>query len=164
MASQDRPVAVTIPSDAEPWLSTALRELERAAVGDLGAIFLSERWRLADGESAGEEAVLLERRVGRGWERRRVLSRASTELTGTAGYDPPSVANGACHTTTVAVPGAVLGQPVAVGFSIALPAGVFLSAAVTAADVVTVTLANMSGSNKDVGAGTLRVIVLQGGE
>lgn len=81
--------------------------------------------------------------------------------TATAVWDPPSQADTVEVTTTLAVPGAVVGDAVAVGFSVPVPAGVLIVAAVTAADVVTVTMLNESGAVKDLASGTLRVQVFQ---
>lgn len=77
--------------------------------------------------------------------------------TGTLAWNPGSVADGAVDTTAVVtVTGAVVGNTVTVGFTPALPAGVILFGAVTAADTVTVTMYNRSGAPVDLN-GTLRV-------
>lgn len=78
-----------------------------------------------------------------------------------ATWDPASVASGAATTTTITVTGAVLGDLAIASFSIALPAGVVISAAVTATDTVTVTLANLSGSAQDLASGTVRTTVIK---
>jgi hypothetical protein len=77
-------------------------------------------------------------------------------LSGTATWDPTSTIDGAMTSTTVTVTGAAVGDTVAVGFSIAVPAGCILSGSVTAANTVTVTLFNKSGAPQDLASGTLR--------
>jgi hypothetical protein len=78
---------------------------------------------------------------------------------GGAIWDPPSVAAGATTSTTVTVPllPAIATTPFLAYFSNALPAGVTLSAAVTAANTVTVTLFNGTAAPVDLASGTLRV-------
>lgn len=76
-------------------------------------------------------------------------------LTGTASWDPVSLAPGEYVTTTVTVAGAALGDAAEASFSNAVPGGVLLLASVTAADTVTVTLLNISGTTQDLGSGTL---------
>ena len=80
-------------------------------------------------------------------------------LSATAIWDPASIADAAMTSTTVAVTGAAIGDTVAVGFSVAVPAGALLVGAVTAADVVTVTLFNKTGAALDLASGTLRADV-----
>lgn len=82
-------------------------------------------------------------------------------LSGTKTWDPASVADGAMTSTTVTVTGAAIGNPSACGFSNAVPAGVSLTANVTATDTVTVTLTNHSGGAVDLASGTLRASVWQ---
>lgn len=82
-------------------------------------------------------------------------------LTGTATWDPASIADSAFTSTTVTVTGAVVGDTVNVGFSNAVPAGALLVGAVTAANTVTVTLFNKTGGAVDLASGTLRVDVWQ---
>lgn len=79
-------------------------------------------------------------------------------LSGSKTWDPPSVADGAATTTTVTVTGAVVGMPcVATLFNVAQPAGVIITAQITAANTATVTLANLSGATQDIGSGVLMV-------
>lgn len=145
----------SIPVGAEPWLARAIEDLTRYAGGEFGAM-ASERWRWSEGTSAaGATVVQLERKVNRGWEA--VLKLPL--LAGEAAWNPPAVASGATATATVAVPGAVVGQPAVVGFSLAIPAGAFMVAAVSAPGVVTVTLVNLSGAAVDLGAGILKVVL-----
>lgn len=82
-------------------------------------------------------------------------------LAATKTWDPASVADGAMTSTTVTVTGAAIGDLVAVGFSLAVPAGMVLSGSVTASNTVTVTLFNKSGSVQDLASGTLRAAVWQ---
>ncbi|MGQ3004865.1 MAG: hypothetical protein ACT6Q7_01770 [Blastomonas fulva] len=72
-----------------------------------------------------------------------------------AAYDPPSIAAGASVNTNVTYYGADVGQPVSATFSVGLPAGVTISAAVTAPDVVTVTFTNTTGGAVDLAAGNI---------
>lgn len=76
-------------------------------------------------------------------------------LFGTAGWNPPPLADGATATTTVTVTGASVGDPCNAGLSVAVPGGVLLAANVTAANTVTVTLFNKTGGTVDVAGGTL---------
>lgn len=76
-------------------------------------------------------------------------------------HDWASVANGANANTTVPVPGAVLGNFAIASMSVAVPAGARLDAAVTAPDVVTVTLSNNTGGALDLASGTLKARVLK---
>lgn len=76
------------------------------------------------------------------------------DRSGTATYDPPSIAADGVETTTVTVTGAALGDVVSASFSLSL-GGLMMSAEVSAADTVTVTLFNPTGSAIDLGSGTL---------
>jgi hypothetical protein len=80
-------------------------------------------------------------------------------LFGTTGWNPPPLPDGASTTTTVTVTGASLGNPCSVGLSTVVPGGMLLTANVTAANTVTVTLFNKSGGTVDVGGGTVWVHV-----
>lgn len=82
-------------------------------------------------------------------------------LSGTASWDPPNIADNVITSTTVTVTGAAIGNTVVVGFSVAVPAGALLVGAVTATNVVTVTLYNRTGAPLDLGPGTLRADVWQ---
>lgn len=83
----------------------------------------------------------------------------SRELSATKTWDPANTADGAMTSTTITVTGAVVGDPVRVGFTPAVPAGAVLSGSVTAADTVTVTLLNKTGGALDLASGTLRADV-----
>lgn len=74
-------------------------------------------------------------------------------------WDIPNTANGATATTSVTVPGAVLGDPVSVGISTGLSAGVVLTAQVDGTDSVQVLLLNQAGFSIDPPSATLSVIV-----
>lgn len=72
-------------------------------------------------------------------------------------WEPGAINDGAVAQTDVEVVGATLRMSAVAAFSEALPAGLFISATPTAADVVTVTIANLSGGLETLGPGTLRV-------
>lgn len=83
-------------------------------------------------------------------------------LTGSATYDPASLADGAAASTTVTVTGAALGDIVTgVSFSLDLQ-GVDLTAYVSAADTVTVKFANRTGGTLDLGEGDIAIVLRQG--
>lgn len=75
-------------------------------------------------------------------------------------YDPPALANGAEVATTLAVPGAELGDFVLVAFSVD-PTGVKLSGQVRVAGNVEARLTNNTGAAVDLGAGTLYARVVK---
>lgn len=75
-------------------------------------------------------------------------------FSGSKTWDPPSVANGASTTTTVSVVGAVVGSASTASFSLSL-SGLTLSSYVSAADIVTVVLSNLTGGAVDLASGTL---------
>ena len=80
------------------------------------------------------------------------------EYSGSATWDPGSVAAGATTQTTVTVTEAAVGDLAIASFS--LPnASMLPHAQVTAAGVVTVTLTNISGAPIDLNSGTVRVRV-----
>lgn len=76
-------------------------------------------------------------------------------LSGSATYNPASLADGAGATTTVTVTGALLGDFAEVSFSLDLQ-GITLTAWVSAADTVSVRFQNESGGTLDLASGTLR--------
>ncbi len=84
----------------------------------------------------------------------RLLGLPTARLTGSKVYDPPNIPTGTAASTTVTVTGALLGQQAGAAFSLDL-AGLYLTASVTAADTVTVTLVNPTGSDIDLASGTL---------
>lgn len=77
---------------------------------------------------------------------------------GSVAYDPPSIANGAQVQTTVTVTGAAVGNVAMAAFSLDLQ-GMTISAAVSAANTVTVTLRNNTGGAVDLAGGTLTAAV-----
>jgi hypothetical protein len=86
------------------------------------------------------------------------ILRETGDYFGAATYDPPSLADGAGATTTIAVPGVKLGDPVVAAFSVDL-AGVLMIPYVSAADVVSVRFQNETGAGPvDLAPGTLRVM------
>jgi hypothetical protein len=80
--------------------------------------------------------------------------------TGAVAWDPGSLAPGEYETKDVTVSGAVVGAPVATGFSVPLTTGMMLTSAVSAGNTVTATLWNFANSTQDLGAGTLTSIVV----
>lgn len=81
-------------------------------------------------------------------------------LTGTATYDPPSLADGAGTTTTVTVTGAALGDMALASFSLTT-SGITITAWVSATDTVSVRFQNESGGLLDIASGTLKAAVLR---
>lgn len=77
-----------------------------------------------------------------------------TRFSGSATYNPPSLANGASTTTNVTVTNAALGDAAQAAFSLSLQ-GIAIAASVTAANTVTVTLTNNTGGTLDIANGTL---------
>lgn len=121
-----------------------------ALIERAGAGWVRSPGLLSAGASAGAAGTGL--MVGAGTIIRRWLS-------GTVVWDPPSIASGAAASTTVTVTGAALGDTVAVGISQAVPGGAIISGAVTAADMVTVTIMNLSGDAIDLANSTVRADV-----
>jgi hypothetical protein len=78
---------------------------------------------------------------------------------GTAPWDPPSMANSASTSFSFSVPGADVGDTVLVGLSSDVPAKALLTGAVTATGTVTVTLLNTSGASINLPASTVRAEV-----
>jgi hypothetical protein len=83
-----------------------------------------------------------------------------TMLSGSATFDPASLADGDGATTTVTVTGAALGDFALASFSVAL-AGITVTAWVSATDTVSVRLQNESGGVLDLASGTLRARVIK---
>lgn len=81
-------------------------------------------------------------------------------LSASASWTPGSIASGTVASTTISVPGAVVGQPAAVGFSVDLAAGAFMLAQVSAANTVRVIFLNLTGSPYTPGAGVVTAFVL----
>ena len=74
-------------------------------------------------------------------------------------WDPANILSNAAASVEVTVPGAVLGDFALASFSLDV-ADLTLTADVTAANTVTVVLANDSGGAVNLGSGTLRVKVV----
>lgn len=81
-------------------------------------------------------------------------------LTGSATYDPPSLADGDGGTTTVTVTGATTGERAFATFSNDL-SGIILHAWVSSADTVSVRFQNETGGVVDLASGTLRAYVIK---
>ncbi len=78
--------------------------------------------------------------------------------TGSATYNPPSLATGTSTTTTITVAGAALGDVAQATFSLDLQ-GIVVTASVSAADTVSVRFRNDTGATIDLASGTLRATV-----
>ena len=77
-------------------------------------------------------------------------------LSGSATFDPASLADGAGETTTVTVTGAALGDFAMASFSLTT-SGLTITAWVSAADTVSVRIQNETGAGPvDIASGTLR--------
>jgi hypothetical protein len=76
-------------------------------------------------------------------------------LTGTATYDPPSLADGVGTTTTVTVTGAALGDFAKAAFSLDT-SGITITAWVSSTNTVSVRFQNESGGTLDIASGTLK--------
>lgn len=79
----------------------------------------------------------------------------------TATWAPGTVANGAQVSTTITVAGAAVGDFVLASHDKVLTNALIISAHVSAANTVTVVLANLSGAAITPVSGTLKVIVLK---
>lgn len=85
----------------------------------------------------------------------------ATALKGSATYNPGSLTDGSINVTTVTVTGAVVGDVAVASHSAIVGAGWLLSAAVTSADTVAVTMLNKTGGTVDLPSGTLKAIVFK---
>lgn len=81
-------------------------------------------------------------------------------LMGEATYDPANLVDGAGATTTVSVPGAVMGDFAVASFSNDLQ-GITLTAYVSSVNTVSVRFQNESGGALDLASGTLRALVIR---
>jgi hypothetical protein len=90
-----------------------------------------------------------------------LVADAARVITASKTWDPANLAAGATAVITIAVTNASVGDPVVVGHSGIDTSGLFLTAHVTTANLVTVTLINHRGTAKDVSSGTLTVFVIQ---
>ncbi|RCG31981.1 hypothetical protein DQ384_05415 [Sphaerisporangium album] len=84
-----------------------------------------------------------------------------TILTGTATLDFPSIAAGTTAELTITVTGAVVGNPVALAPPATLTAGLIASGRVTAANTVTVRMANVTSGAIDPASATWGAAVIQ---
>lgn len=81
-------------------------------------------------------------------------------FSGMGTYDAASLANGAGASDTITIPGVLLGDIVlGISSSVAVPAGITLTADVTAADTVTVKVVNTVGGTTDLASAVYRVVV-----
>lgn len=84
----------------------------------------------------------------------RTIVQGTVLLEGSKTYDPPSIAAGASVSTTLTMPGIVLGDLVEASFTLDLQ-GVIVDAYVSAVDTATIYLTNRTASTVDLGSGTL---------
>lgn len=70
---------------------------------------------------------------------------------------PGLITNGGFVSFTLTMRNVAPPQPLTVGFSAAVPAGVIIFAVLSASETVTVTFLNQSGANVTLGAGTIQV-------
>jgi len=89
-----------------------------------------------------------------------IHSWAVGQLETTATWNPASISAALSVTTTVTVTGAALGDYAIASFSLSL-SGLTLTAYVSAANTVTVVLANNTAAAVDLASGTLSVLVFQ---
>jgi hypothetical protein len=92
------------------------------------------------------------------WERALVVSRRGPVIEASSAWDPGSVGAGSLVSADVPVTGVVLGDLVTASISVDVQ-DLVLSAAVTAADIVTATLSNNTAGAVDLGPGTLFIKV-----
>lgn len=78
----------------------------------------------------------------------------------TSAWTPGTVPSGGSVSTTVTVNGAALGDFVLGSFSLSL-AGLNISCYVSAANTITAVISNLTGAAVALGAGTLKILVLQ---
>lgn len=89
------------------------------------------------------------------------LKASQAGLVGSKSQTWASVADGAVANTTVTVTGAAIGDFVSVSNSVVVPANATLTGQVTAANTVSVTLFNKTGSPLVLGASTLKALVVK---
>jgi len=90
----------------------------------------------------------------------RLVEQLFFTLTGSATWDPGSIADGDEEAKEVTVTGAQLGDFAVASFSLDVT-DLVLDAQVTVADTVTCILSNNTGGAIDLGSGTLRVLVFR---
>lgn len=92
---------------------------------------------------------------------RRYLTRIIPQfLEGSATFDPANLVDGAGETTTVTVQGARLGMLAFASFSLDVQ-GITVTAAVSAANTVSVRFQNETGGALNLGSGTLRAYAVE---
>jgi hypothetical protein len=134
----------------DAWIKSGSGSPESAVTAGRGSIFLRK-----DG-GANTSLYVKESGTGdTGW-----AAYMKAPLTGSATYDPPSLADGAGVNTTVTVTGAFSGDAVLVSFSNNL-SGITLTGYVSATDTVTARFQNESGGVVDLASGTLRAWVIK---
>lgn len=86
----------------------------------------------------------------------------ANELTGSVTATPGVVADGGFVVlgSTISITGAVVGDPVFVGVSVSLAAGIFAIGKVTAANVVTIEIYNQTGESQALGSHIFNATVL----
>lgn len=92
------------------------------------------------------------------WQVSRFLSSTPQTLSASTAWDPPSIATGTSASTTITVAGAAIGDFAQASLGVST-VGLALTATVTAADTVTVVLANPTGGAIDLASTTLFVHV-----
>lgn len=121
--------------------------------GPAGSFLLAETANLAQAFNTGKDKEY----VGSGAA---FAYKTPRWVTGTTTWDPASIANGGVTTQTLTVTGAAVGDPATASLSTLTAAGsILITARVTAADTVSVTIRNDSGGAVDPASGTLRAIV-----
>ncbi|WP_217568808.1 hypothetical protein [Mesorhizobium sp. GbtcB19] len=83
------------------------------------------------------------------------------QLSATGTWDPASTANGASSSTTITVTGAAVGDMALASLSTVTAGNWHISAIVTSANTVTVSLENVTGATVDLASGTLKVSVFK---
>ena len=109
--------------------------------------------------TAGDRLVLRWNKQLGTWVEESFLPAQALRLIGSATYDAPSIAAGASATTTVTVTGAALGDYVSNVSLAASSGGLTVTGYVSAANTVTVVLANLTGAAVDLASTTLSVEV-----
>lgn len=120
---------------------------EGALVASIGSTFHRE-----DGGAATSLYVKVANNTNAGW------AAVAEHYSGSATYDPASLADGVGATTTVTVTGAALGDYAEASFSLDLQ-GITVTSWVSADNTVSVRFQNESGGTLDLASGTLRARV-----
>ena len=83
------------------------------------------------------------------------------QVASTSTWSPGAIANGAQVSTTITVSGAAVGDFVLASHDKILTSALIISAHVSAANTVTVVIANLSGGSITPASGTLKALVLK---